>query len=413
MKRWLSDYKQALPAVLLFELVYKLVTLILLKPALSFIMRLGRGNAIFNFDILDFAKGIPGFFTLLFLLVLAVFFTYFEFSTILLLFYYASAGKPIGIRYAISLSFTTFKNLKSFSFPAFACYILLLLPLADCGLSSSLIPLFKIPGFISEELSKTDVGQILILIFYIIVFLLFFVLLFTLPAMCLGRLPFGRAAGQSMLRIRHLDRSSFLHLAGCILLWRILFVEPGLLPGYFPGITNATVLEILRKVLLSFGIVPFLFFLISLVIRISITFLLLSASANEYLLHGGQVFIDEKAVISVEKKLAKTTGFAVGLTSAAASVLNLILSPVKRKIEKIPFYQRHRKGTRLFAAASLILLILTLFNSFYFLHDPITIGHRGSIYGAENTKEAVQGAIDSGAQYAEIDVAYRRKCQHL
>lgn len=32
------------------------------------------------------------------------------------------------------------------------------------------------------------------------------------------------------------------------------------------------------------------------------------------------------------------------------------------------------------------------------------MGHRGSAQGVENTVEAVQGAIDAGADYAEIDV---------
>lgn len=32
------------------------------------------------------------------------------------------------------------------------------------------------------------------------------------------------------------------------------------------------------------------------------------------------------------------------------------------------------------------------------------MGHRGSIYGVENTKESIQGAIDAGADYAEIDI---------
>ena len=38
------------------------------------------------------------------------------------------------------------------------------------------------------------------------------------------------------------------------------------------------------------------------------------------------------------------------------------------------------------------------------LHAPIAIGHRGSLEGVENTLESVQGAIDAGADYAEIDI---------
>lgn len=38
------------------------------------------------------------------------------------------------------------------------------------------------------------------------------------------------------------------------------------------------------------------------------------------------------------------------------------------------------------------------------LHAPIVMGHRGSIYGVENTLPAVEAAADMGADYAEVDI---------
>ena len=38
------------------------------------------------------------------------------------------------------------------------------------------------------------------------------------------------------------------------------------------------------------------------------------------------------------------------------------------------------------------------------LQAPIVMGHRGSIYGVENTLPAVEAAADLGADYAEVDI---------
>ena len=38
------------------------------------------------------------------------------------------------------------------------------------------------------------------------------------------------------------------------------------------------------------------------------------------------------------------------------------------------------------------------------VHQPLSIGHRGSDLGVENTLKAVEGAIESGADYAEVDI---------
>lgn len=48
-----------------------------------------------------------------------------------------------------------------------------------------------------------------------------------------------------------------------------------------------------------------------------------------------------------------------------------------------------------------------MFSLFYnppALHSPIVIGHRGSSEGVENTLVSIQGGIDQGADYAEIDI---------
>lgn len=74
------------------------------------------------------------------------------------------------------------------------------------------------------------------------------------------------------------------------------------------------------------------------------------------------------------------------------------------KLMQTSFMQKHKK---LVAFLLAILLIFAFYGAFFTsvgLHDPIVIGHRGSAYGVENTLDAIQHAIDAGANYAEVDI---------
>ena len=69
-----------------------------------------------------------------------------------------------------------------------------------------------------------------------------------------------------------------------------------------------------------------------------------------------------------------------------------------------PFCQKHKKLLAALLALAVLFFIGDVFASPPVLHAPIAIGHRGSRAGVENTLESVQGAIDGGADYAEIDI---------
>lgn len=68
-----------------------------------------------------------------------------------------------------------------------------------------------------------------------------------------------------------------------------------------------------------------------------------------------------------------------------------------KKVRKV------RKVVTVVGAAALVVYGVLFLMSSPDLHEPIVIGHRGSSGGVENTVEAVQGAIDAKADYAEID----------
>ena len=80
----------------------------------------------------------------------------------------------------------------------------------------------------------------------------------------------------------------------------------------------------------------------------------------------------------------------------------------KTKADKC-FFQKHRWKfigvyiVGIITAGMVVAFIVTFITNTY--KEPIIMAHRGYISkGVENTKEAVQGAIDAKADYAEIDV---------
>lgn len=75
-----------------------------------------------------------------------------------------------------------------------------------------------------------------------------------------------------------------------------------------------------------------------------------------------------------------------------------------RSISSIPLYQKHKKLVWGIAA---ILVFLIAFGSLYsqpVTYDQVVVGHRGSNSAPENTLEAIDGAINADAEYAEIDI---------
>ena len=77
---------------------------------------------------------------------------------------------------------------------------------------------------------------------------------------------------------------------------------------------------------------------------------------------------------------------------------------IKRTLNNSRLYNHHpRMVTALLAFISVCLVGMYLEQPLM-LHHPWVIGHRGSIYGVENTDGAIMTAADKGADYAEIDV---------
>lgn len=404
LRRAAGVFWDVLPGLALFELCYKAAAAFLLKPAFSWLADHTFGSKgielAFNERILAAAATPAGLAGVLLLLVLSTAAVYYEFSVLYLMACCAAKGIPCGLRMPVELAVPAFRSLKSPSVLMFAAYALGLLPLADMGISPSLLPRLHIPNFITGELSKTPAGGVLVVLFYLLAFFLSAALLFVLPQMVLGGRVFGCAARSSLRMWKKSWRNALLPAALFCAAWCFLFRWPGAVPVTFIGITGAGLPELAVNLFSGrlLGALPAFF--LSGALRILFTVFGISLFTVLYLDMGGRASLPLEALPSISARVDKAQRTAGRVwRRVQQSVLALW-----RKICGLPFIRRHK---RLSAAVSAVLLFLfagAVFALPAAPHVPIAIGHRGSASGVENTLEAIQGAIDAGADYAEIDV---------
>ena len=404
LRRAAGVFWDVLPGLALFELCYKAAAAFLLKPAFSWLADHTFGSKgielAFNERILAAAATPAGLAGVLLLLALSTAAVYYEFSVLYLMACCAAKGIPCGLRMPVELAVPAFRSLKSPSVLMFAAYALGLLPLADMGISPSLLPRLHIPNFITGELSKTPAGGVLVVLFYLLAFFLSAALLFVLPQMVLGGRVFGCAARSSLRMWKKSWRNALLPAALFCAAWCFLFRWPGAVPVTFIGITGAGLPELAVNLFSGrlLGALPAFF--LSGALRILFTVFGISLFTVLYLDMGGRASLPLEALPSISARVDKAQRTAGRVwRRVQQSVLALW-----RKICGLPFIRRHK---RLSAAVSAVLLFLfagAVFALPAAPHVPIAIGHRGSASGVENTLEAIQGAIDAGADYAEIDV---------
>ncbi len=402
-RRAFAAFWTVLPGLALFEICYKALAAFAVKPLLRLLAdkTLGRGGVelAFNERILGALASPWGLVGGLALAVLAVLGAYYEFSVLFLSACCAARGTAVSLRTAMELAVPTLRSLKSWGVLGFAVYALGLLPLLDLGFSPALLPAVRIPRFITGELSKTPFGQAAVVLFYAAAFAVFVLLLFTVPAMALGRQPFGRAARRSGALLKEAGPRGWAACGAFFLVWGVLFRWPGLLPTRFAGITGAGFSELVTNLLAGrlLGSVPA--FLVTELLRLGLALFFVALLTQLYLLAGGEAALDTAALPAISARVDRAQQAARTLGGKVWDQLRALWDAFRRR----PLYRKHKK---LLAAAALMLLFWLggVFAAPPALHAPIAIGHRGSSQGVENTLESVQGAIDAGADYAEIDI---------
>ncbi|MGM0125687.1 glycerophosphoryl diester phosphodiesterase [Enterococcus sp. AZ194] len=366
-----------------FVVVFNFIQLFLIQPLLNFIFRIGLNTSgyqvLFNNEMLEYFLTPVGFLSGGVSVVLVLVVSLFEFS-ILIEF---TAEKLMKGEALILRQLENFRLSKRMIRPLNVVltfvYVFLFLPIVNLGYTSSLFPFFKIPNFITGELAKSNYGEYLILFVFSLIYLGFFLSLYILPSMVLERTSLIAANKSS---VRTIKRNVFFFLklvVGYLFAWGLLKGLPELAAETF--YLPLSVVEY-RTIFQSGSILQiigcFLFYLYYQIGQLLVAPLLIA------LLTFG--FCHEK------KEFVQNPQDSYSFEKIQSSLRKLFLKKVPRVILAALF------------VASVFMFTYRTLEDGADLHEPIVIGHRGSVAGVENTIEAIQGAIDAKAEYAEVDI---------
>lgn len=394
----------ALPALLVFEGIYKLITAVVIRPVINWIflylLKKTGTQVAFNEGVLTALTRLPGLIAFIICVILIGIFVYYEFAVIFIYLYHRINGRRLPITEAAKLAVPSLRSLKNTGLIGFTVYGVGLLPLMHLGLCPTILSRTTVPRFITGELMKTLSGKVLVIAVFLVFVFFFFRWLFVLPGMVLGHMRFGKARKFSVQVIRKGGNGLLIFCGVFFLIWVVLFLYPKVIPDYFPGITGAGPIDLIQYVFTRHTVVPMLACFFAWMLRIALSTVLISFLIKWYCHSGGTVEIVHEALPGINRRLAALNRTAV--KSFRVSMEHLI--PALNRAKRSAFVQRHRKKLM---ALSGVLMVLGLFYIFYSpgpLQEPTVIGHRGSEQGVENTIEAVLGAADAGADYAEMDI---------
>ncbi|OQR54766.1 glycerophosphoryl diester phosphodiesterase membrane domain-containing protein [Bacillus sp. CDB3] len=370
--------------VLTFQLVYKLLAAIVFIPLFGIIFNKllyfgGYANAT-NDELLAFLKTPYGIFAIVILSLLALFLIFTEFAVLIIISYFAHKRQKVKLRPILYKTVTYLPTLFTYCLPGFILYAVVLLPLLNMGYETALIPQIQIPNFITGELFKTTMGQVGYYTFFAVVAYLNLRWIFVLPIVVLEQKPFRTAARKSAALVKESFFKVLFFLVG-------FFISIGIVYVVFWGI----------YLLCLWGVYEFT--------NPKGTFALLAESTMSVFLTSTLYLF---SFIVTPFYIMAITRLYLQKVPVEDVLLEEGLDYSKSKADKC-FFQKHRWKfigvyiVGIIIAGMVVAFIVTFISNSY--KEPIIMAHRGYISkGVENTKEAVQGAIDAKADYAEIDV---------
>ncbi|WP_410984518.1 glycerophosphoryl diester phosphodiesterase membrane domain-containing protein [Bacillus cereus] len=384
MKHSFQTVQFAFWNVLAFQLFYKLLAAIVFIPLFGMIFNKllywgGYANAT-NDELLAFLKTPYGIAAILILSILALFLIFTEFAVLIIISYFAHKRQKVKLRPILYKTVTYLPSLFTYCLPGFILYAVVLLPLLSMGYRSALIPEIQIPNFITGELFKTTMGQVGYYTFFAVVAYLNLRWIFTLPIIVLEEKTFRTAARKSA----NLVKENF---------FKVLFF----LIGFFISIGIVFVLLMGMYLLVLWGVYEFT--------NPEGTFALLAESTLSVFLTSALYLF---SFIMTPFYIMALTRLYLQKVPVEDVLLEEGLDYSKTKADKC-FFKKHRLKfigvyiVGVFTVGMVVAFIVTFITNSY--KEPIIMAHRGYVSkGVENTKEALQGAIDAKADYAEIDV---------
>lgn len=373
-----------------FMLLVNALHRIVLQPLTNFIFSVALQTTgyqiLFNSEILSFFATPQAILAVLLIVGVASYAAYLEFSVIVIFSQYLKKGELLSLKDTVKKAFTTISSIRGFGIIGYFIYVFIFLPLSGMGLSSALFSRFQIPNFITGEIAKNSWGTLAIFFLYGVITLLFFLSIYTIPMMVLERWRFFKACKSSVNYVWKNKGRIYKLFALYGAVWLLVDWLPReifLRLLHSTAVNVEAIYQVYRLSLptLGFGVVLLFYYLGKFVLMP----LLLSMVVMFYTPENKQV-IDPLEEQAIEGKL----------TAAQESLVT-----VGKKLTK------NRKRAAVFAVLILAPMAWSLYRmveSAEDLHEPIVIGHRGSVAGVENSLAAIQGAIDAQAEYAEIDI---------
>ena len=126
------------------------------------------------------------FILLIVLILTAAFFMFIEFSTLTFTIYGQLVESTYSIRNIVSNAWKKMKNLIGIQIIFFIGYFILSIPVANIGIKSILSQNFYIPKFITDELSKSNSGSLILSVVVVVATSIHIGLMFILPLTAIG-----------------------------------------------------------------------------------------------------------------------------------------------------------------------------------------------------------------------------------
>ncbi|MET3558471.1 glycerophosphoryl diester phosphodiesterase [Streptococcus rupicaprae] len=318
-------------------------------------------------NILDILNQTGPFFILVLYFLLLAGFIFFEF--ICLIYMVTRSFRYFPIRQMLNTSLIKLKWLSGPQLLLFLAYLILMIPLGNLGLTSSLLDRFRIPAFITGELTKSTQGSLLYYGVMSLVFYLNIRLIYVLPLSVVNT----RTPWQNMKESWRLTRQDKRYWLLAIFTLSVILMIGGAL--FFIPLT--LFFSWLDSTWSNIGLQTLFYSLIRLS-RYAVTF------ANK-------LIIIEVLLVFLFKKDEEEADYPY-----------VTLQVAQAKAQKYPKWTRLLLVfmTVLFLVANGLQLYLTSLNP-----HTLMIAHRGDVTaGVENSIEALEAAHKKGADLVEMDV---------
>ncbi len=386
------NLKRAVWSVLKFEFVWKLLTLVIISPLFDQIYQtyVSSVGVSFNANVLGTFLNLKGGLIFLALFFAAGLLAFYELSVVIRLVALSRQGETFTIRQVMKHALWSLGAMGGWSVLPGSLYYLLLLPLVQVVYFHSLVPSLTIPWFILGEMQNSAIGIVGMIAIYVACYGLYLLLFFVPIFMSLRGERFGQAVKSGLGCFRRLGLRRWAVLLAGLAAWVLGDSE---LARYWRRNTLANTdfdRYFLKYLVYSEA------FRIDLCYWLATTLLQTVAMALCLYLILSWLLAKENLRIPLEAPWGEDSRIILAICS-------------KRWASWKAAGRRLWAKKRWKAAAGVVCLLLVGYlavNCYQppLLQAPIVMGHRGSIYGVENTLPAVEAAADLGADYAEVDI---------